>query len=155
MRKNKSRGLRPLDSLHGAMCTPLRSHPMSRPRSTRPVAPLMKKAGFGHVQNSLKGGSGLSFWKKVFRARGWWGRPGHVPTFCVVLGPYVQYCPCEASEQKLGQKPKSKLKKIELSYCHHSICLKKKWFRKNNVKFGWKMTKLWPNNVHAPKCKDW
>ena len=29
----------------------------------------------------------------------------------------------EASEQKLGQKPKSELKEIELSYCHHSICL--------------------------------
>ena len=35
----------------------------------------------------------------------------------VVLGPYVQYWPCEASEQK----PKSELKEIELSYCHHSI----------------------------------
>ena len=41
----------------------------------------------------------------------------------IVLGPYVQYCPCEASEQKLGQKPESELKVIELSYCHHSICL--------------------------------
>ena len=41
----------------------------------------------------------------------------------VVLGQYVQYCPCEASEQKLGQKPESELKVIELSYCHHSICL--------------------------------
>ena len=28
----------------------------------------------------------------------------------VVLGPYVQYCPCEASEQK----PESELKVIEL-----------------------------------------
>ena len=37
----------------------------------------------------------------------------------VVLGPYVHYWPCEASEQKLGQKPKSELKEIELSYCHH------------------------------------
>ena len=27
------------------------------------------------------GGSGLSLWKKVFRAKGWWGRPEHVPTF--------------------------------------------------------------------------
>ena len=27
------------------------------------------------------------------------------------------------SEQKLGQKPKFELKVIELSYCHHSICL--------------------------------
>ena len=33
----------------------------------------------------------------------------------VILGPYVQYCPCEASEQKLGQKPESELKVIELS----------------------------------------
>ena len=41
----------------------------------------------------------------------------------VVLGPYVQYYPCEASEQKLGQKPKSVLKGIELRNCHHSICL--------------------------------
>ena len=32
----------------------------------------------------------------------------------VVLGPYVQYYPCEASEQKLGQKPKSAIKVIEL-----------------------------------------
>ena len=30
-------------------------------------------------------------------------------------GPCVQYCPCEASEQKLGQKPKSEIKEIELS----------------------------------------
>ena len=45
----------------------------------------------------------------------------------VVLGPYVQCCLCEASEQKqgrkLGQKPKSVLKGIELRYCHHSICI--------------------------------
>ena len=31
--------------------------------------------------------------------------------------------PCEASEQKLGQKPKSEIKEIELSFCHHSIFL--------------------------------
>ena len=41
------------------------------------------------------------------------------------LGPYVHYCSCEASEQKLEQIPKSGLKEIELSYCHHSICLQK------------------------------
>ena len=35
----------------------------------------------------------------------------------VVLGPYGQYCLCKASEKKLGQKPKSELKEIELSYC--------------------------------------
>ena len=33
----------------------------------------------------------------------------------VVLSPYVQHCPCDALEQKLGQKPKSVLKEIELS----------------------------------------
>ena len=44
----------------------------------------------------------------------------------VVLGPYVQNCPCEASEQKLGQEPKPELTGIELSYCHHSICLRNK-----------------------------
>ena len=31
----------------------------------------------------------------------------------VVLGPYVQYCPCEASVQKPGQKPESELKIID------------------------------------------
>ena len=39
----------------------------------------------------------------------------------VVLSRYVQYCPYEASEQKLVQKPKSEQKEIELSYCHYSI----------------------------------
>ena len=34
----------------------------------------------------------------------------------VVLGPYVQYCPCEASEQHLGQKQESELQVTELSY---------------------------------------
>ena len=43
----------------------------------------------------------------------------------VVLGPYMQYFPCEASEQKLDQKPKFELKVIKLSKCHHSICLYK------------------------------
>ena len=33
----------------------------------------------------------------------------------------IRAIPCEASEQKLGQKPKSELKEIERSYCHHSI----------------------------------
>ena len=39
------------------------------------------------------------------------------------FGSYVQYCPCEASVKKLVQKRKSKLKDIELTYCHHSICV--------------------------------
>ena len=55
----------------------------------------------------------------------------------VVFGPYVQYCPCEASEQKLDQKLKSGLKVIALSYCHHSICLEKKriknWIKNDRV----------------------
>ena len=34
----------------------------------------------------------------------------------VVLGPYVQYCPCEASEEKLEQQLKSGMKDIKLSY---------------------------------------
>ena len=46
----------------------------------------------------------------------------------VVLGP--------ASEQTLGLKPKYELKEIELSYCHHSICLQKTSNYKNNVKIG-------------------
>ena len=68
------------------------------------------------------GGSGLSLWKKIFRARSWRGRPGQCTRpdiLKVVLGKYVQYCPCEASEQE----PESELKVIELIYCHHSICL--------------------------------
>ena len=53
------------------------------------------------------------------------------------FGPYVQYCPCEALEQKLGQKPKPVLKGIELSYCHYSICLlKTSILEKNNFKIG-------------------
>ena len=32
----------------------------------------------------------------------------------VVLGPFEHNCPCEASEQILGQKQKSELKEIEL-----------------------------------------
>ena len=32
----------------------------------------------------------------------------------VVLDPCAQYCPCEASEQKMGQKPTAKLKEIKL-----------------------------------------
>ena len=62
--------------------------------------------------------------KKGFRARGWRART-RPKILRVVLGPYVHYCLCEASEQKLEQKPKSGLKEIKLSYCDHSICLQK------------------------------
>ena len=60
----------------------------------------------------------------------------------VVLDPCVQCCPFEASEQKMGQIIKIVLKEIELSYCHHSICLKNEQLKSNNVKIGWKMTEL-------------
>ena len=43
----------------------------------------------------------------------------------VIFGPYVQYCPCEASEQKLEQRPKFGPKELELSYCHQSFVFKK------------------------------
>ena len=70
------------------------------------------------IHGRLRGGGGgvqaFHFGKNYFELGG---------SFKVVLGPYVQYCPCEASEQKLGQKPESELKVIKLSYCHHSICL--------------------------------
>ena len=65
----------------------------------------------------FKGGSGLSSLELDGTTR---TRPDNLE---VVLGPYVQYCPCEASEQKLGQKPESELKVTELNNCHHSICL--------------------------------
>ena len=45
--------------------------------------------------------------------------------FCVVLGPSAQCCPCEATEQKWSQKPKSTPKEIKLCKFHHSTCLEK------------------------------
>ena len=59
----------------------------------------------------------------------------------VVLGPYMQYCPCEASEQK----PESELKAIELSYCHHSIRLKKQAFRRKECQNWTKNDQVMPN----------
>ena len=41
--------------------------------------------------------------------------------FRLVLGPCAQCCPCEASEQKLGQKPKSIPKEIKLILI---VCIK-------------------------------
>ena len=64
----------------------------------------------------------------------------------VVLGQYMQYCHCEASEQKLEQKPKYGLKDIELSYCNHSICLQitsilekitSNWMKNDQVMPNW------------------
>ena len=45
--------------------------------------------------------------------------------FYVGLWSVCTMLPCEASEQKLGQKPKSTPKEIKLWTCHHSICLEK------------------------------
>ena len=42
---------------------------------------------------------------------------GKYQYFSIILGPYVQYCPCEASEQKLAEKPKSELMEKELVIC--------------------------------------
>ena len=73
----------------------------------------------------------------------------------VVLGPYMQYCPCEASEQKLGQKPESELKVIELSYCHHSIRLKKKAFRKKECRNWTKNDQVVPNLMFLCQSGIW
>ena len=74
----------------------------------------------------------------------------------VVLGPYVQYCPCEASEQKLRQKPESEIKVIKLSYCHHSICLKKKQaFRKKDCQNWTKNDQVMPNLMLLCKSGIW
>ena len=57
----------------------------------------------------------------------------------VVLGSYVQYCQCEASEQKLGQKPKSVVKGIEhilVIVTIRFVFKKKSSLEKNNFKIG-------------------
>ena len=50
------------------------------------------------------GGQAYHFGKKGFRARDWGKARTSLDIWRVVLGPYVQDCPCEASGQKLGQK---------------------------------------------------
>ena len=70
---------------------------------------------FWNFSLDLRGGGGfrpfilerqISSWESEGKAR---TRPDILR---VVLGPYAQYCLCEASEQKLGQKPKSVLQRI-------------------------------------------
>ena len=71
-----------------------------------------------------------------FLARSWRART-RPDILSMVLGPCVQYCPCEGlrpQSKKMGAK--IELKVIELSYCHHYIFLKTGIF-KNNVKIGW------------------
>ena len=78
-----------------------------------------------NIEEYLKGGGG-GVGKKDFELGVGGEGQTHPEILKVVLGPYVQYCPFEASEQKLEQKPKSVLKEKELSYFHHSICLQKR-----------------------------
>ena len=69
------------------------------------------------------GGQAYHFGKNYFKLR-FEGKSRTRPDILrVVLGPCVQSCPCETSEHKLRQKPKSELKEIELSYCCPSIFL--------------------------------
>ena len=44
--------------------------------------------------------------------------------------------PCDCLGANTGEKPKSEVKKIELSYCHYSICLQKTRNLEKNVKIG-------------------
>ena len=58
-----------------------------------------------HFPNMYIGVQAYRFGKKDFELgveRGGQDTSGH---FVGNLGPYVQYCPIEASEQKIGQKP--------------------------------------------------
>ena len=74
----------------------------------------------------FKGGSGLSTWKTRFWDMGWGARPGHVPTFWGWFWVHARNTAhVRPRSKKWVQKPKSKLKEIELSYCHHSIRLEK------------------------------
>ena len=69
------------------------------------------------------GGQAYHFGKKIL-SQELEGKARKRPNiFKGVLGPCVQFCPSETSEQKMGQKQKSEPKEIELSYCHHSICI--------------------------------
>ena len=75
--------------------------------------------------------------------------------FRVVLGPYMQYCPCEASEQKPEQKLKSGIKDIELSYCHYSISLQiTRILEKRTSKLDEKLSR-YANLMFLPKSGIW
>ena len=72
-----------------------------------------------------------------------------------VLGPCAQCCPCEALEQKMGQKPTAKWKEITRCFKHHSICFDELIILVvSNVKIGCKMAELWPFKVEA-KVASW
>ena len=72
----------------------------------------------------------------------------------VVFSPYVKHCPCEASEQKWGQKTNIWNKEIELRIWFHSIRLNELVILVCSfVKIWWKMAKLWPWEARAPKWR--
>ena len=74
----------------------------------------------------FKGGSPLSTWKTRFWARGWMRGPGHVPTFWGWFWVHARNTAhVRPWSKKWVQKPKPKLKEIELSFYHHSIRLEK------------------------------
>ena len=92
--------------------------------------PTLKKANTLRLRGRGGGVRPFTLKKKSSKAK---TRPD---IFRVVLCPYMQYCPREASEQKLEQKQKSGIMVIELSDCHHSICLQKMSILKKNFKIG-------------------
>ena len=94
----------------------------------------------------LGGIRAFHFWKHDFEL--WIGGfgldSGHVPTSWGWFWVHVRkFCPCEASEQKMGQKPKAKRNETELSFLHYSICLDELIILEiSNVKIGWEMAEL-------------
>ena len=71
-----------------------------------------------HYICRLRGGSGLSRLKTRFWAMGWWWLPGNSSTS---WGWFWVHACNTASEQKIGQKPKTKRNEIELSFlCNFS-----------------------------------
>ena len=83
----------------------------------------------------IRGRSGLSLWKTNFELEGSGEGQGTYRHFKGGLGPFVQYCPCEASEQKMGQEQKSELKEIELSYYHQLIITSKLVTREHQSRY--------------------
>ena len=69
---------------------------------TRPI-----RSGRSMLSLILRGVQAFQIWKQNFDP--WVGVMAWTCTnnFRVVLGPCAQYCPSEASEQRMGQKPKT------------------------------------------------
>ena len=69
------------------------------------------KSNCPHLK-SIKGGQAYHFGRKDYELGVGGEGQDMSRDLREVLGPCVQYCTCEASEQKLGQKPKSEPKEI-------------------------------------------